>query len=126
MPELAGMKLFDRVPHGEVSSLMQQCDVFVFPSYFEGFGLVLLEAMACGLPVITTTATAGPDIVTEGQDGWVIEPGDLTSLVEKMTFCLEHPQYVREMGLHARSTAERFTWAAYGDRWMRILSEVCA
>ena len=126
LPELPGMKHFDRVPHNEVPALMQQCTVFVFPSYFEGFGLVLLEAMACGLPVITTTATAGPDIVTEGEDGWVIEPGDLTSLVEKMTFCLEHPQIVREMGMHARRTAERFTWAAYGDRWMQILSEVCA
>jgi glycosyltransferase involved in cell wall biosynthesis len=125
LPELPGMKHFDRVPHKEVPALMQQCTVFVFPSYFEGFGLVLLEAMASGLPVITTTATAGPDIVTEGEDGWIIEPGDVASLVQKMTFCLEYPQIVREMGVRARSTAERFTWSAYGDRWMQILSEVC-
>jgi glycosyltransferase involved in cell wall biosynthesis len=124
LPELPGMRHFDRVPHEEVPALMQQCTVFVFPSYFEGFGLVLLEAMACGLPVITTTATAGPDIVTEGEDGWVIKPGDLTSLAEKMTFCLEHPQIVREMGVQARSTAERFTWTAYGDRWIEILAEI--
>jgi glycosyltransferase involved in cell wall biosynthesis len=125
MPELPGLKLCDHVPHGEVSSLMQQCDVFVFPSYFEGFGLVLLEAMACGLPVITTTATAGPDIVTEGENGWVIEPGDLDALVDRMSFCLERPHVVRDMGSQARATAERFTWTAYGDRWMEILAEVC-
>jgi glycosyltransferase involved in cell wall biosynthesis len=104
---------------------MQQCDVFVLPSYFEGFGLVLLEAMASGLPIITTTATAGPDILTEGTDGWNIEPGDLASLVERMNYCLEHPAEVREMGRQARATAQRFTWSAYGERWMRILAEVC-
>jgi starch synthase len=125
LPETRGVKHFGRVPHEEVPALMQQCDVFVFPSYFEGFGLVLLEAMASGLPVITTTATSGPDILTEGEDGWIIEPGDLSSLVQKMTFCLEHPQIVREMGMRARSTAERFTWSAYGNRWIQILSEVC-
>jgi glycosyltransferase involved in cell wall biosynthesis len=125
LPELPGLKCWGAVPHEEVAALMQQCDVLVFPSYFEGFGLVLLEAMACGLPVITTTATAGPDIVTQATDGWIIEPGDLAGLIETMNYCLEHPQVVREMGLAARATAERFTWSAYGDRWMEILAEVC-
>jgi glycosyltransferase involved in cell wall biosynthesis len=124
LADLQGVKHFDRVPHEEVPKLMQQCTVFVFPSYFEGFGLVLLEAMACGLPVITTTATAGPDIVTEGNDGWIIAPGDVNSLVERMAFCLDHPHVVREMGRQARDTAERFTWTAYGDRWMQILEDV--
>lgn len=125
LPELPGFRYFGAVPHGDVAELIRQCDVFVFPSYFEGFGLVLLEAMACGLPVITTTATAGPDIVTEGEDGWIIEPGDCAALVDRMNYCLEHPQVVREMGVQARATAQRFTWSAYGDRWMQILAEVC-
>jgi glycosyltransferase involved in cell wall biosynthesis len=124
LPELPGLKYLGKVPHAEVAQLMQQCDALVFPSYFEGFGLVLLEAMASGLPVITTTATAGPDIVTEGEDGWVIEPGHLERLTEVMNFCLENPAIVREMGRMARSTAERFTWSAYGDRWMQILAEI--
>lgn len=124
LPELPGLKVIGAVPHEEVGPLVQQCDVMVFPSYFEGFGLVLLEAMACGLPVITTTATAGPDIVTEGQNGWIIEPGNLAALEEKMTYCLEHPEVVRPMGLQARATTERFTWSAYGDRWMEILGEL--
>jgi glycosyltransferase involved in cell wall biosynthesis len=125
VPELPGLKMVGAVPHEEVGPLMQQCDVLVFPSYFEGFGLVLLEAMACGLAVITTTATAGPDIVTQGTDGWVIEPGDLEGLEERMAWCLEHPREVRAMGREARTTAERFTWGAYGDRWIEILGEVC-
>jgi glycosyltransferase involved in cell wall biosynthesis len=125
MPELPGLTYKGAMPHDEVPGILQQCDVLVFPSYFEGFGLVLLEAMACGLPVITTTATAGPDIITPGENGWVIEPGNLMELTKVMTFCLENPTLVREMGAEARRTAERFTWTAYGDRWMQILTDVC-
>jgi glycosyltransferase involved in cell wall biosynthesis len=125
LPDSPGLKYFGQLTHEEVAALMPQCDVFVFPSYFEGFGLVLLEAMACGLSVITTTATAGPDIVTENDNGWIIDPGDLAALVARMNFCLEHPATARQMGRQARATAERFTWSAYGDRWMHILNEVC-
>jgi glycosyltransferase involved in cell wall biosynthesis len=92
---------------------------------FGNWGLVVNEVMACGLPVITTTATAGPDIVTEGRDGWTIEPGNLEALVSTMQFCLENRDQVAEMGISARRTTERFSWDAYGDRWMRILGQAC-
>jgi alpha-maltose-1-phosphate synthase len=125
LPLLPRMKVFGAVPQAELAALMQQCDVFVFPSYFEGFGLVLLEAMACGLPVITTSSTAGPDLVTEGENGWVIEPGDLEGLTAIMSWCLEHRERIAEMGWQARLAAERFTWSAYGERWIQLLAEVC-
>jgi alpha-maltose-1-phosphate synthase len=109
------------VPQREVPALLQQCDVFVFPSYFEGFGLVLLEAMACGLPVITTTATAGPDIVTSDRDGWMIEPGDVDALVDRLRTCLASRSQISDMGRAARQTAERFTWESYGRQWVALL-----
>jgi len=118
------VRVVGKVPNTELATILSESDVFVFPSYFEGFALVLLEAMACGLPVITTTATAGPDIVTQDRDGWIIEPGDVEALVSRMRFCLENRDPVREMGLKARQTAERFSWDAYGDRWVEILKAV--
>jgi glycosyltransferase involved in cell wall biosynthesis len=121
LPQLPGLQYKGPIPHVELPSLLQQCDVFVFPSYFEGFGLVILEAMAAGLPVITTTATAGPDIITQGHDGFIIEPGNVYALVNKMEFCLHNRDRVTAMGANARKTAERFTWDAYGDQWMGIL-----
>jgi starch synthase len=124
IPEVSGLNCFGAVPQAHIPQLLQQCDVFVFPSFFEGFGLVLLEAMACGLPVITTTATAGPDIITQDQDGWILDPGDLDTLISAMRFCLENPDRVTEMGANARRTAERFSWDAYGDRWVKILRDV--
>jgi starch synthase len=124
IPELAGLRLLGPVPQMDVPTFLQQCDVFVFPSFFEGFGLVILEAMACGLPVITTTATAGPDIISHDQDGWIIEPGDLDGLVRTMRSCLENRNRVAEMGRKARATAEKFSWDTYGDRWVTILQDV--
>jgi glycosyltransferase involved in cell wall biosynthesis len=77
--------------------------------------------MASGLPVITTTATAGPDIITQNKDGWIMGAGDLDALVETMRFCLENRDEARGVGITARATAERFSWEAYGDRWAEIL-----
>ena len=119
----SSVKIIGKVPNAELASIMSQSDVFVFPSYFEGFGLVLLEAMAAGLPVLTTTATAAPDIVTQELDGFVIEPGNLDALVNKMEFCLKNRERLAEMGRAAHKTAERFSWDAYGDRWQRILAK---
>ncbi len=118
------VRYLGKLANSDLAQLMAESDVFVFPSYFEGFALVLLEAMACGLPVITTTATAGPDIVTEGDDGWVMAPGDLETLIEKMRGSLEHRDQLRAMRLKARRTAERFSWDAFGDRWAAILDLV--
>lgn len=117
------IKFVGKIPNAQLAGVLAESDVFVFPSYFEGFGLVLLEAMAAGLPVITTTATAGPDILTKEHDGWLIEPGDLDQLLGVMRFCLENRQCVADMGRSARGTAERFSWNAYGDRWAQILQE---
>ena len=115
------VKIIGKVPNRELATIMSQSDVFVFPSYFEGFGLVLLEAMASGLPVITTTATAGPDIVTDDRDGWIIEPGNVEALISRMRLCLDNFDRANEMGLEARKTAQRLSWDSYGDRWIESL-----
>jgi glycosyltransferase involved in cell wall biosynthesis len=91
----------------------QSADVFVFPSLAEGFGHVLLEAMASGLPVIGTTRTAASDLISDGREGFVTEPGDVAELVRCIEFFLKNPARRIEMGLAARSRAEEFTWAKF-------------
>jgi glycosyltransferase involved in cell wall biosynthesis len=90
----------------------QSSDVFVFPSFFEGFGLVLLEAMACGLPVITTDATAGPDIV-DNQTGQVVPVGNVDALTDSLRWFADHRDRLPEMRKAARTKAETFTWENY-------------
>ena len=126
IPDVAGLRYLGPKPHAEIPGILKQCDVLVFPSYFEGFGLVILEAMACGIPVITTSATAGPDIYSDGEGGWITPPGDVVELTRVMRGCLENRAGVVEAGRMARGIAEGFSWTAYGNRWMRILEDARA
>ncbi|MEZ5312310.1 MAG: glycosyltransferase family 4 protein [Thermoanaerobaculia bacterium] len=87
-------------------------DVFLFPSYFEGFGLVLLEAMSSGLPALASEATAGPDVLTESC-GRLIPCGSLEALVEGLKWFVVHQGRLPSMALAARQQAARFTWASY-------------
>jgi alpha-maltose-1-phosphate synthase len=87
-------------------------DVFVFPSYFEGFGLVLLEAMACGLPAISSDASAMADIYS-GTEGRVFAAGDLDALVEALQWASNHRDLLLGMGLDARNRAQLCTWRSY-------------
>ncbi|HEY7306948.1 MAG TPA: glycosyltransferase family 4 protein [Bryobacteraceae bacterium] len=91
----------------------QSSDVFVFPSLAEGFGHVLLEAMACGLPVIATTCTAAPDLISDGCEGFVVEPHDVAGLVTCIEHFLKNPAQRAQMGLAARARAEEFTWPKF-------------
>jgi len=104
------------VPHATLGDYYNAANVFVFPSLVEGFGLVLLEAMACGVPVITTPNTAGPDIITDGVEGFIVPIRDIESLQEKLEWCYQHPQELAEMGRAARRKAETLTWDLYRQR----------
>lgn len=102
------------LPHDEVLRVMREHDVFLFPSLFEGFGLVITEAMSQGTPVITTDRTAGPDVITHGEDGWIIPAGDTAALQTAVENLLNDPDQLARVGENARQTAMRRPWAAYG------------
>lgn len=100
----------------ELVRAYQSADLFVFPSVAEGFGQVLLESLACGLPILATTHTAAPDLITEGHEGFIVEPCRPDLLADRIAWCLEHRAALAEMRHHARATAERFTWARFRHR----------
>lgn len=105
---------------------MSEADVFVFPSLFEGFALVILEAMAAGLPVITTPNTAGPDLIEDGKDGLIVPSGDVGALRQAMESLLNDPEHVQAMGRAAHEKAKAYTWERYGERWKALLYELCS
>lgn len=84
-------------------------DLFVLPSRsLEGFGLVLLEAMASGVPVIATAVGGPVDLVEEGRSGWLVEPGNVEHLAEKISEILDNPSAMARVGEGAYERAKRF------------------
>ncbi|MCX6967513.1 MAG: glycosyltransferase family 4 protein [Verrucomicrobia bacterium] len=104
------------LPHSEVLREMSRNDVFVFPSLFEGFGLVILEAMSQGLPVITTENTAGPDLIQEGESGFIVPIRSAQAIAEKLDLLLRDSRLLSAMKTAARETALRHTWGQYRAR----------
>jgi glycosyltransferase involved in cell wall biosynthesis len=101
---------------------MKEADLFVFPSLAEGFGLVIGEAMSCGVPVLTTTNTGGPELITDGREGWCVPAHDAGALAERIEWAYSNRDELYEMGRRARSRAEQWTWADYRRKLARELS----
>lgn len=112
---LARVRWIPTCPHREVLAEMAAHDVFVFPSLFEGFGLVLLEAMAMGLPVITTAHTAGPDLITDGVEGFIVPIRSSAAIASRLKLLHEEPERRAAMSAAARRRATEFSWRQYGD-----------
>ena len=81
-------------------------------------------ARARGLPVIGTTASGASEIIADGETGFVIEPGNLEQLVERLQAFIARPQLARQMREQAITRRASLGWSAYGDRWSRILHEL--
>ncbi|MCC5838581.1 MAG: glycosyltransferase family 4 protein [Opitutales bacterium] len=120
---LAQHRHIDTLPHSGVLEEMARADVFVFPSLFEGFGLVLLEAMSRGLPCITTPHTAGPDIITDGRDGYIVPIRDAAAIASRLEYLHADRDALGALGLAAQATANRLSWEAYGDATAAALVE---
>jgi glycosyltransferase involved in cell wall biosynthesis len=97
----------------QLAADLKQCDLVALPSIAEGFGLVILEAMACGVPVLCTTSTGGADFITHRQNGLLIEPGSTAAIEQELVWALAHRDELFQMGQAARREAERHTWAEY-------------
>lgn len=119
------LHLFTHIPHvprTKLAELYKNADVFLFPSLVEGMGLVVLEAMACGLPVIATPNGPG-DIVRDGVDGFLVPPRDVDAIVARLEYLRSHPQKCREMGHNAAERAKIFTWGNYAQAALAAILE---
>jgi glycosyltransferase involved in cell wall biosynthesis len=101
------------LPHAEVLQEMGRHDVLVFPSLFEGFGLVILEAMSRGLAVITTPHTAGPDFISDGKDGFIVPIRSSDAIAGKLDTLVHDRDLLQSVGDAARQTAAKHSWQNY-------------
>jgi glycosyltransferase involved in cell wall biosynthesis len=107
------VRLHGAVPQSELFQRYSEADVLVFPTLCDGFGMVVTEAFAHGLPVITTDRAGASDLVREGENGFVVRGGDVAQLTATMRWCIEHPAVLSDMRGNALRTAANRPWAAY-------------
>jgi glycosyltransferase involved in cell wall biosynthesis len=106
----------------EILSLYKEADVFVYPSLYEGFGLPILEAMACGCPVIASNVSALPEVV--GDAGLLVDPYDVEALAHAMSTVLQDDDLKMEMSRKGIAQAQKFSWEKAGAEMLAVCEEV--
>ena len=109
------------VPQAELRHIYCRADCLVLPSRHDSFGMVVAEAMACGLPAIVSGMVGARDMIEDGANGWVLPLGDAAALAERMTWCVQNRDAVAAMRPKARAAAERQSWEAYRLRLANLL-----
>jgi glycosyltransferase involved in cell wall biosynthesis len=109
----------------DVPDLLGASDLFVLPSLWEGLGLVFLEAMAVGLPVVASNVSAIPEVVEDGVSGWLVDPGDAPALARALSSALADPAERRRRGEAGRQRLlERFALPRMIDETLAVYAEV--
>lgn len=108
----------------ELSQAYASADIFVFPSALETFGLVVVEAMAAGLPVVASRVGGIPDVVEPGQTGYLFDVGDEAALVQGVQAIVRDRETLAQMGQNARAFAATQTWPAMMDEVIEIYRQM--
>ena len=111
--------IHESVSTGDLMQLYADCDLLALPSRNEGWGLSLMEAMACSKPVVATRVGGIPELVTDGVEGLLVGPGDVKALGQAICRLLDDPAARDRMGLAGRKRVEAFSWDAAADTVMR-------
>lgn len=112
-------------PYSRTMKYMTICDIFSLPSWQEGFGVVYLEAMAHGKPVIGCRGEGIEDVIEHDKTGLLVKPRNMDSLVEALDFLLSHPDEARAMGERARKLVlENYTWEKNAEKTIKVYGEV--
>ena len=115
------------VENSKVSQFYQQADVFVSMSRGESWGQMYLEAMACGLPIITTENTGSLEIIENGETGFLVPKESVESLVEKILFLVNNPTKKIEIAKKARQIIEeKYDWNKISEQYLDYYNQVLA
>ena len=114
--------------HGSLSDVKNaylDSSIFALPSRFDGFGIVIIEAMSCGLPVVAFDCENGPrNILTDGENGYLIPPFDVDAYAEKLIRLILDETLRREIGANARKSSQRYAIDDIANQWKQLFEEL--
>ncbi|MBI4507924.1 MAG: glycosyltransferase family 4 protein, partial [Chloroflexi bacterium] len=111
----------------ELATYYRACDVFVMPSIKEGFGIVFLEAMAFGKPVVGGNHGGTPEAVQDGVTGFLVQYGDESALADRLSLLLRDAELRARMGeAGRRHVAAQYTFGHFSERLTGVLAEIYA
>ncbi|MNU19130.1 alpha-1,4-N-acetyl-D-galactosaminyltransferase [compost metagenome] len=112
-------------PDPEIMLRYQESSIMVLPSRSEGFGMVLIEAMACGLPCVSFDCPSGPrDIIAHGEDGFLVPPGNVGEMTERLKELMTDDKLRKDMGLLARERVQRFLPKHVIGQWDSLFKQL--
>jgi glycosyltransferase involved in cell wall biosynthesis len=113
------------VPYADMPKYYKQCDVFCFPTLGEPFGEAVIEAMACGKPVIATNIGGPSEIIQDQVDGILVPPFSPGAIAQQIIRLIEDQKETRRLGERARETAvNRFSWDTVAEKYHQLYSEL--
>jgi glycosyltransferase involved in cell wall biosynthesis len=108
----------------ELAKYYAACDVFALPSRMEGWGLSLMEAMATGKPVVSTNVGGIPELVENKVNGYLCNPGDVTTLSKKIIYLLKNEDVAKEIGKMGLKKARSYSWEKTAKRVKNIYERI--
>jgi glycosyltransferase involved in cell wall biosynthesis len=121
---LNNIREYGMVRHNELPSVLRSAQCLLLPSRVDAFGLVVPEAMACGVPAIVSDMVGAKELIEEGHNGFIVPSGNSDALVERMRWCIRNATSVHSMSTAARAAAERYSWANYRRCLLAAVREV--
>lgn len=118
------VRFLGKVPEADLPGLLSSATTFAFPSLYEGFGLPVLEAMACGAPVVTSNRSSLPEVV--GDAAVMVEPTDVAALAAALVALLDDEHYALRLGALGVAQARQFTWRRCAEAHLQVYREVLA
>jgi glycosyltransferase family 4 len=102
-----------------------ESSIYVMSSRFEGFGMVLAEAMACGVPCVSFDCPYGPsDIIKDGEDGFLVDNANVEQLAQKISYLIEHDDERSRMGTRAKENIKRYSREIIMEKWIMLFDQL--
>lgn len=109
----AAVQIRGTVPRDQLLRLYHEADLLLFPTLLDGFGMVLTEALSCGLPVLTTPRAGAADFIEHKKNGFIVPPGEPDAIARILEWCFSHPEQLRQMRPACVASARSWQWADY-------------